>query len=75
MCLYYSTQKSHLQRIYGCIIIDAETEVAVYQEMYLGIVYLINRAPFVYSILGGLFWLFGLPRTKHQADDTQAEIA
>ncbi len=42
--------------------------VPVYQEISTGVLQLIYHAPFVYSILGGFFWLFGLPDTKRKAE-------
>lgn len=38
--------------------------IPVYWEIYSGMFYLSVHAPFVYSILGGIFWLFGLPRIR-----------
>lgn len=35
-----------------------------YMKILWSIQYVIYHAPFLYSILGGLFWLFGLPRIK-----------
>jgi len=45
--------------------------IAVYQEIYQGIIYVIHHMPFVYSILGGLFWLFGLPTVKKKQEEEQ----
>ena len=39
--------------------------IPVYREVSMAVLQLIYHAPFVYSILGGLFWLFGLPRLKN----------
>ena len=39
--------------------------VPVYQQVYVGIVYVIHHLPFLYTLLGGLFWLFRLPDTEH----------
>lgn len=47
-------------------------DIPIYQEIFWRIVILIDCAPFTYSILGGLFWLFGLPSTQRQAGHTQA---
>lgn len=42
--------------------------IPVYRQIYT-CVYLMDRhAPFIYSILGGLFWLFGLPHTCKKAN-------
>ena len=38
--------------------------IPVYQEVYWGIIFIIYNASFVYSIMGSLFWLFGLPKTQ-----------
>ena len=43
--------------------------IPIYQQMYQGIIYVIYHAPFVYAILGGLFWLFGLPSIKQKICD------
>lgn len=42
--------------------------IPIYHEMMQGIIYLTVYAPFAYSILGGLFWLFGLPSTSKASD-------
>jgi len=39
--------------------------IPIYREVSMAVLQLIYHAPFVYSILGGLFWLFGLPRLKN----------
>ena len=39
--------------------------IPVYREVSMAVLQLIYHAPFVYSILGGLFWLFGLPSLKN----------
>ena len=38
--------------------------IPVYSDAYMGILRLSNQAPFAYTILGGLFWLFGIPSIK-----------
>ncbi len=38
--------------------------IPVYQEVYWGIIFVIYNASFVYSIMGSLFWLFGIPKTQ-----------
>lgn len=43
--------------------------IPVIQETYRGIIYVIYHAPFVYSILGGLFWLLGLPQIMKNTDN------
>lgn len=35
--------------------------IPVYQEMYRALELVIYKAPFVYTVIGGLAWLFGLP--------------
>lgn len=42
--------------------------IPIYHEISMGMLYLIYQAPFVYSILGGIFWLFGLPYTKRESE-------
>jgi len=42
--------------------------IPVYHEIFMGILQLIYHAPFVYTILGSLFWLFGLPDIKKNAE-------
>lgn len=40
--------------------------IPIYQELSFGLTYVIYNAPFAYSFLGGLFWLFGLPAVSKQ---------
>jgi len=42
--------------------------IPVYQELFYGIYFIIRYAPFSYSILGGLFWLVGMPRIERKTD-------
>lgn len=45
--------------------------VPVLTGLFKTILLTIDRAPFVYCILGGLFWLFGLPPTKAKETSTE----
>ena len=40
--------------------------IPVYQEAYRALELAIYKAPFVYTILGGIAWLFGLPSIKRR---------
>jgi hypothetical protein len=35
--------------------------IPVYTEILFGMTWLVHKAPFVYCLLGGLYWLFGIP--------------
>ena len=49
--------------------------IPVYQELYFGLTYVIYNAPFFYSLLGGLFWLFGLPAVTQNPGNGQDKFA
>lgn len=48
--------------------------IPIYQELFRAIMFIINKAPFVYIILGGVFWLFGLPSIRAEAADAPNEV-
>lgn len=45
--------------------------IPVYQAAYNGIISVIRHAPFAYTLLGGAFWLFGIPCIKKKSDSSQ----
>ncbi len=47
--------------------------IPIYQELFRAIMFIIYKAPFVYIILGGIFWLLGLPSVRINAADTANE--
>lgn len=47
--------------------------IPILQEAFQGILFLIDKVPFVYVLLGSICWLFGLPNTKTKCADTTSE--
>ena len=47
--------------------------IPVYQEIYRALELAIYKAPFLYTVLGGLTWLFGIPRVKAKHADTEGK--
>ena len=45
--------------------------VPVLQETFQGILFVIDKVPFVYILLGSLCWLFGLPSIKNKSISTE----
>ena len=48
--------------------------VPVLQESFQGILFMIDKVPFVYILLGSLCWLFGLPSVRTKSVDTAGEM-
>jgi len=44
--------------------------IPILQEAFQGILFLIDKLPFVYILLGSLCWLFGLPSIQAKCSDT-----
>lgn len=42
--------------------------IPILQELFYAIFFIITKVPFVYSILGSIFWLLGLPPTKKKSE-------
>lgn len=47
--------------------------IPILQESFQGILFLIDKIPFVYILLGSLCWLFGLPSVSTKSTDTASE--
>lgn len=48
--------------------------IPILQEAFQGILFLIDKVPFVYILLGSLCWILGLPSIKTKRADTTSEI-
>lgn len=47
--------------------------IPVYLDAFYAILFVIEHIPFVYTILGGVFWLLGLPRIKKEPNEKSEE--
>lgn len=47
--------------------------VPVLQEAFQGILFVIDKVPFAYILLGSLCWIFGLPSIRTKSTDTAVE--
>lgn len=44
--------------------------IPVYREAFMAVFKIIDNAPFVYFILGGAFWLLGIPKAEKEVEHT-----
>ena len=44
-------------------------DIPVYKELFGAMIVLLSKAPFVYSIFGGLCWLLGIPGNRKRKND------
>lgn len=71
--IIYSTIAGYHSYMYHSVSMSFPS-IPVYREALYVILFVISHIPFVYTILGSLFWLLGLPSVERKTEDTTTTV-